>query len=123
MSTDFRPWQLGARNPEKYKSIINFSAVYQESEGYGFGSELAEATEFGTICHQRDAAEYRGKRIRLTAELKTENCEVGASMWARADAPNPNDLAFDKMGDRILEGTNNWQESSLFCKLQRTQPN
>src|SRR5689334_4970122 len=50
-------------------------------------SIVDDADGFGTFMHKIDAAPYRGKRVRLTAEIKTERLSRRAGLWMRIDGP------------------------------------
>lgn len=54
---------------------------------------------------------YRGKRVRLTAELRTEHADL-ATIWMRADSATGQPLCFDNMlrrpSDGPLAGTTGW---------------
>jgi hypothetical protein len=43
---------------------------------------------YGTWMRQVDAADYRGKRVRITAEIKTRDATRRADFWARVQAKN-----------------------------------
>jgi hypothetical protein len=61
---------------------------------------------------------YRGKRLRLTAFVRTERVERWASMWMRVDGPVPGRyLQFDNMHDRPITGTIDWHEVEIVLDV------
>ena len=72
---------------------------------------------FGTLMQSCDAKIYLGKRIKMTAYIKTENVKGWSGMWLRVDAKDPNApkrvLSFDNMHDRAIRGTNDWTKCEI----------
>lgn len=57
------------------------------------------------------ADNYRGKRIRLTASLKTKDIDPGTGLWMRVDGAERM-LAVDSMSQRLIKGTTDWADYS-----------
>jgi RNA polymerase sigma factor (sigma-70 family) len=66
-----------------------------------------EETDFGTLGQTFKADDYRGKRVRLSAWLKTKGVAGGAGLWMRVDGADKT-LTFDNMKDRSVKGDNDW---------------
>jgi hypothetical protein len=65
------------------------------------------------LCQELDAAAYRGKRLRLQADLKTEAVVGAATIWLQVDGTRRRDiLILDNMEERptdgALAGTQDW---------------
>jgi hypothetical protein len=62
---------------------------------------------------------YAGKRVRMTARLKTKNVQGWAGMWMRVDDRQRSDksLAFDNMQNRSLKGTADWTLCSIVLDV------
>lgn len=57
---------------------------------------------------------YKGKSIRLSGYIKTENVRDGyAGLWMRIDPK----IGFDNMGDRGITGTTDWKEYEVTLPL------
>jgi len=67
-------------------------------------------SEVGLIQQLIRADDYRGKRVRLSAWVKTRGV-VGpiAGIWMRVDGPGVV-TGYDNMGNRALTGTTDWRE-------------
>jgi hypothetical protein len=64
------------------------------------------------------ADHYRGRRMRLSAYLKTEQVEQFAAIWMRVDGPLPGRyLQFDNMHDRPVKDTTDWHEVSIVLDV------
>ena len=65
---------------------------------------------FGTVMTNIDAADYRGRRVRCSAEVSAEGVTEWSGLWMRVDGKEEGDmLGFDNMHDRPLEGTFDWR--------------
>jgi hypothetical protein len=65
---------------------------------------------FGTLMQGFSAQNYTGKRLRLSAFVKSENVKDWAGLWMRVDkGPSHQPVAFDNMHDRPIKGTTGWQ--------------
>ena len=66
---------------------------------------------------------YRGKRIRFTANMKSEDVKGWAGLWMRVDGPrNPNGgpapmIVLDNMQSRAITGTKGWQSYSVVLDV------
>jgi hypothetical protein len=77
------------------------------------GKEVADI--FGAPGVIFDAKPYRGKLLKLTAKIKTENSQ-GSSLWMRVDE-NAKMLAFDNGEARSKKGTNDWVDFSVVLPI------
>lgn len=68
-----------------------------------------EAKGFGTLTQWFRADEYRGKRLRMTAYVRTSGVERWAGLWMRIDGKEKTGLAFDNMMRRPVKGTTDWK--------------
>lgn len=76
---------------------------------------------FGTLMQSIDAKPFRGHRVRLQAELRTEAAVGSATMWLRVDGRSRQSLAFDNMEERPLDGrlvgTHDWTERRIVLDV------
>jgi hypothetical protein len=68
------------------------------------------STGFGTMMQMFDAADYAGKRMRLSGWVKSETVASWAGLWMRVDGNGSpaRMLAFDNMQSRGIKGTTGW---------------
>jgi C-terminal processing protease CtpA/Prc len=79
------------------------------------GQTRAE-NEFGAASQHVPAA-FKGRVIKLTGFLKTDQVQNGAAgLWLRVDGPE-GVLEFDNMSKRPVQGTTDWQEYSITLPL------
>jgi hypothetical protein len=67
----------------------------------------AQEKEFGSLMQRCPAHNFIGTRIRVAAELRTENLAAWAGLWLRIDGSS-SQLFFDNMHDRPIRGTTPW---------------
>ncbi|ETT45651.1 AraC family transcriptional regulator [Paenibacillus sp. FSL R7-269] len=75
---------------------------------------------FGTLMQQFQAREYRGKRMRFSGFVRTENVTGWSGLWMRVDDNQQNMLAFDNMQNRSIQGTTEWNHYA--CVMDRPKP-
>ncbi len=72
------------------------------------------ANEFGVATGTFPIAEARGKTVRFSGSIKTEDVRDGfAGLWWRVDGADGGTLAFDNMADRGPRGTIGWRRYAL----------
>lgn len=69
---------------------------------------------FATATYTFPAAAARGKRVRFSAWIKTQDLRNGyVGLWWRVDGPDGEVLAFDNMAYRGPSGTTDWAEYAI----------
>lgn len=76
--------------------------------------------QFATLLQSITAENYRGKKVQLTAALKTEDADV-AAIWMRIDKSPGISLRFDNLmmrnTDGALMGTMDWTERNVVLDV------
>lgn len=77
--------------------------------------------EFGALCQYFKADDYRGKRVRFSAAVRTVDVSDQASLCLRVDGPTAGQIiAFDNMSNRPpIQGTTDWARHA--CVLDVAQ--
>jgi hypothetical protein len=75
------------------------------------------ADGFGTLTQWFQADKYKGKRLRMTAYVKTDGVEGKAGLWMRIDGKEKTGLAFDNMMTRPVVGTTDWKKYEVVLDL------
>ncbi len=65
---------------------------------------------FGAAVARLDPAPYRGRRIRYSAVIRSEDAIPGASTWLRIDGSGSQKIALENNSRRALSGTVDWTE-------------
>jgi hypothetical protein len=119
-------WSLYGSAPKDYESSIDLTTPFNgEPSTYLKSREGATLKGFGGLGPARslDMSLYRGRRIRLSADVKAEGVKNWSGLWMRVDGPRPQPngrapvLAFDNMQGRPITGTKGWQNYSVVLDV------
>jgi hypothetical protein len=76
---------------------------------------------FATLMQSIAATAFIGKRLRLTAQLRTKDVPDAATLWMRVDDGGKRMVAFDNMEERgaagVLSGTVDWQTRDIVLDV------
>lgn len=110
-------WFLAGSHSQDYTiGTDNIAAPYGKSSGF-LHSNTAEAVGFGTLMQTSKAEKYKGKRIKMSADVKTENVKSWAGLWLRVDGKEDKVLAFDNMADRPIRGSTDWKRYEIVLDV------
>ncbi len=105
-------WVFNAPDRAKYEVGMD-NSTYESGKSSAFViSHNNSEKEFGNLMQAVKAENYLGKRLQLTAYIKSKNVNR-VQMWMRIDGPNPKEgksLGFDNMGSRPITGTTDWKQ-------------
>lgn len=111
------PWIVSGPVPDHYEIGV-------DSEGYTRGSNAkylrakSESEEgWASLMQQFSANDYRGKRVRFHAMVRTRDIGKWAGLWMRVDRPGPEVSAFYNSQDKPIKGTTGWQERSVVLDV------
>lgn len=81
---------------------------------------------FASLMQSILADKFKGRRLKLTANLKTEDADA-ASIWMRIDGSPGHVLRFDNMlnrkNDGALQGTKDWKTRSVILDVPQDAVN
>jgi hypothetical protein len=124
-------WFKAGKNPGDYDMGIDSAVTYNGGpSGFIRSNKLDpknyDAQNFGTymqIFNATDSkgADYRGKRMRFSAFVKSIDVQDWAGLWMRVDGPavngNVKALAFDNMQQRPITGTRDWVRCAVVLDV------
>ena len=78
-----------------------------------------DTTGFGTLMQMTGPGNFLGKRVRFSADVKSEKVDSGwAGLWFRVDGPERmQSLSFDNMQDRPIKGTEDWKHVEIVLDV------
>ncbi len=130
---ELQPDKSMLRLPEGWVVSGSRSSDYEMGVDEGEGAALIRSRHglddgadtwngFGTLMQTFLAGGYLGKRIMLSASLKTEAVEGAATLWLRVDGAQGKVLNFDNMearaADGVLRGTNGWTTRRIVLDIE-----
>jgi hypothetical protein len=63
------------------------------------------------------ADNYRGKRLRMSAYVRTQDVEGSAGLWMRVNGREQSGLASDNMSTRPIQGTTDWTKYEIVLDV------
>jgi hypothetical protein len=109
-------WFSASSNPAAYEMGVDRKTKFR-GRGSGFVRARTEGAQgFGTLMQIFKATDFRAKRLRLTAIVRTEQA-VLAGIFMRIDLPDRREGAYDNMGDRPIRGTTPWMRYSVVLDV------
>ncbi|MFO0321674.1 MAG: hypothetical protein ACK504_04510 [Bacteroidota bacterium] len=111
-------WFNAGNIPNSYEMGIEKGAGQNGKNAATIKSIDKKIDGFGTLMQQCVPDKYLGKRIKMTAFVKTENVKNWAGLWLRVDQAGSNQpLSFDNMSDRPIKGSTNWTEYEIILDV------
>jgi hypothetical protein len=74
-------------------------------------------SEFAALAQQIKADAYRGKRLRFSAALRSQDVPNRAALFMRISGANGKLLAFDNMRERFITGTIDWEQHQIVLDV------
>jgi hypothetical protein len=121
-------WFFAGSKPQEYDCSLDSATQFNGLPSTYIKSKAGvKTTGFGSMMQDFGAAQYVGKRIRLSGYLKSEVVDSWGGLWMRVDGASeskngyPTSLAFDNMHDglqdRSVKGTTAWQNYSIVLDV------
>jgi hypothetical protein len=114
---DIKGWFLAGSAPAKYEIGVEADSEREGKVGFLKSTETKIKGEFGTIMQSFVPEEYLGKRVKLSAYIKSEDVKNWAGMWMRVDGEKGTTLSFDNMQKRPIEGTKAWKQYEIILDV------
>jgi beta-lactamase regulating signal transducer with metallopeptidase domain len=111
-------WFLAGDHPQNYVTGVDRNMMYLGRPSAYSKSKPSATGGFGTLMQQFNAAEYAGKRVRLSAWVKSEDLNDWAGLWMRVDS-GAESVAFDNMQNRAIRGTTGWQNYAVVLDVPK----
>lgn len=111
-------WFISGSHPMDYEMGIERTIVHQGSTS-GYLQALTPVNEggFGTMMQQFKAEKFRGKRMRFSGFVRTENVKGYCGLWMRVDNQTDDMLQFDNMSNRPIVGNTNWNHYEVVLDV------
>jgi hypothetical protein len=110
-------WILSGSAPEHFDASLDHETVHSGRASGVLRSLSPQIDGFGTLMQQASPRGYEGKRVRLSAWIKTKDVADWAGLWFRVDGADARILAFDNMGNRPLKGALDWAKYDIVLDV------
>lgn len=109
-----KKWYIGSPG---YVTILDENEKHSSRRSLKITSQYPMENQSGVFTGDFPVALAKGKNIEFRGSLKTEAIVSGyAGLWWKVDGQD-GVLNYDKMEDRGLKGTNDWQEVSIKMRV------
>ncbi len=112
-----KSWFLAGSQPGDYEEGIDHTVTYNGKNSGYLKASVAQPKGFGTLMQMFKADQYRNRRMRFSAVVKSNDVENWAGLWMRIDGPESKSLGFDNMQNRPIKGTTDWQEYRIVLNV------
>jgi hypothetical protein len=99
-------WYVTESAPKRYEAGVDTKSTCEGSRSAYLRALTLDENGYGTFMQAFGAQDFRGKRLRFSAAVRTQAVDGWAGLWMRVEGPDPKQpLAFDNMQSRALVGT------------------
>lgn len=117
-------WFKAGSKPKYYDMGIDVGAGKDGKNAASIKSLKNRIDGFGTLMQNFKPDKYLGKKIKLTAWMRSKEVESWAGFWLRVDqAGASKSLSFDNMNDRPIKGTTDWQKCEIVLSVPASATN
>jgi hypothetical protein len=111
-------WRKSGNQPDAYEIGID-TAMSHGGKASGYIKSVASVEAgFGTMMQTISADQYRGKKVRMSAFMKTSGANEGAFLWLRIDSTESS--LMDNMNDRKVRGSEGWRLYELVLPVSES---
>lgn len=111
-------WFQAGSKPDSYDMGIDIGAGRDGKNAATIKSRQEKINGFGTLMQECMPGNYLGRRVRMSAFVKSQDVENKAGLWLRVDeVGSKQPLAFDNMADRPIKGTTDWKKYEIVLDV------
>ena len=109
-------WQQSGSRPQDFEVVVDEKVKHAGKASARIDFMGERFAGFVTLTQTFKADAYRGKRVRMSAWVKTKSPDSHAQLWFRLDAPKRMP-GFDNMANRPIKGITDWQKYDLVLDV------
>ena len=113
-------WFKDGKAPRQFRAGVDPEVARNGGASAYLKSWTAEPPIYGTLMQRVDAERYRGKRVRLSGWLRTEDVDHDdgwAGLWLRIDGPAGRSLAFDNTEEQPVRENSDWTRLAVVLDV------
>src|SRR6516165_10506799 len=95
-------WKKSGVSSADYESSLDREVKHTGKASATVKSTKDQPKGSGVLLQLFRADDYRGKRLQVTAYVKSKDVEGWGGLWVRVDGKDKTGLAFDNMADRAI---------------------
>lgn len=110
-------WFPAGSHPKEYEMSLDRAVTHGGKASASLTSIAAKTSGFGTLMQSFGADSFRGKRVRMSGYVRSQDVGDWAGLWLRVDGPRNQTLSFDNMQSRAIKGTRDWQKYEIVLDV------
>lgn len=107
------PWIKAGETPQQYEIGIDADGYARGGNAKFLRQVSGDGDGWSTLMQQISPADYRGKRVRFSAQVRTRDISKWSGLWMRVDSPAKHGVSFYNSQDKPISGTTAWQLRSV----------
>jgi erythromycin esterase len=108
-------WIKAGTHPQNYEIALDAAVKHGDKAAAYIKGVSAGADGFCTLMQLFKANDFHGKRLRMSAWMRTENAG-SAQLWVRLDGAGGM-ASFDNMDNRAVRGTTDWKKYEIVLDV------
>ena len=112
-------WFIAGKAPGDYQMGLDRGQAHTGRGSAVVRARVPHPASFGTLMQTFAPDDYRDRRLRLSAWMKSDAVESWAGMWMRVDGESGRVLSFDNMQSRAIKGTTDWRRYDIVLDVPR----
>lgn len=111
-------WFKAGSEPKSYNMGVDKGAGPDGKNAATIKSVDKDIKGFGTLMQNCSPTKYAGKRVRMSAMVKSMNVDQWSGLWLRVDQEDSDvPLSFDNMHDRSIKGNTDWKKYEIVLDV------
>ncbi len=106
-------WTLGSEGGKHEAGVADFGFARGGNAKFLRSNHKTGDKDWASLAQGFNAAQYRGKRLRFQAQVRTEGITDWSGLWMRVDCQGDRSCSFYNSEDKPLVGTQDWQLRSV----------
>src|SRR4026209_321775 len=101
-------WFIAGSHAREYVASVDAEMPHSGRGSAHFESAVLKTGGFGTLMQEFQPGDFRGKRVRMSAYVRSRKVTDWAGLWMRVDGSGGKTLSFDNMQDRPIKASTDW---------------
>lgn len=111
------PWLVTGEEPGQYAAGVDADGSITGTPGAKYLRHVrGDGESWATLMQYFSAKEYRGKRVRLEADVKTRDVTGWSGVWLRIDNAKRYNASFYNTQDDPISGNSEWVHRTIVLQ-------